>query len=84
MITLFLTPFNLAFADELDPILGYTVFTLTIDFFFLIDLIMCFFTAYVDDKNQTVDDRCEIAKEYLSGWFLIDLISIIPFEFMMA
>ncbi len=27
-----------------------------------------------------IDDRREIASRYLSGWFFIDLISVIPFD----
>ena len=30
-----------------------------------------------------IDDRMTIAKNYLSGWFLIDFLSILPFELVM-
>lgn len=32
---------------------------------------------------QIVDDRKVIAKNYLSGWFFIDLIAILPFNLIL-
>ena len=51
------------------------------DGFFLCDLIMCFFTT-IEDKEKMVEvtDQKVIVKEYLTGWFWVDSISIIPFD----
>ena len=44
------------------------------------DIIAIFNTATYDDDFSIIEDRCMIAKSYLSSWFWIDLVSIIPFE----
>jgi len=44
----------------------------------LVDIVLWFFTAYISDID-VVDDRWLIAKNYLRGLFIIDLLAIIPF-----
>ena len=83
MITLFLTPMNLAFADELDIVLWYNVFNYSIDCIFLIDIFVCFNTACLDEKNNVIDDRWVICRTYLTGWFAVDVISIVPFDLLL-
>lgn len=44
-------------------------------------MIINFFLVYFDeDKGQWVNTRPEIARHYLSTWFMIDFISIIPID----
>ena len=52
------------------------------DSLFLVDIFLCFNTAYYDEDYETVEDRCVIAKTYLSGWFTIDLLAIFPFDLL--
>lgn len=59
------------------------VFSYTVDLLFLIDIILIFNTAFVNSNLQMVDDRKVIAKKYLSGWFLIDIMSIMPFDLIL-
>jgi hypothetical protein len=40
--------------------------------------VLNFISAYYDDENNLVIDRCQIAKNYLKGWFIIDTIAIFP------
>jgi len=58
-----------------------------VDFLFVVDFVMQFLTAYVDEKGQWVkhllfDDqgvwKKSITCNYLTSWFFIDLISIFP------
>ncbi|CAG9312626.1 unnamed protein product [Blepharisma stoltei] len=56
---------------------------LTIDGLFIIDIIINFNTAYVDDEGKIITNRKSIAKRYLTTWFLIDLIACIPFPNLM-
>ena len=46
---------------------------------FIVDLCLNFNTAYLDGSHFIVD-RSLIARNYLMGWFWIDLASSIPFE----
>ena len=50
-----------------------------IDSVFLVDLILNFFTPFTD-KYDIATKHKTIAIHYLKGWFLLDLISLIPFE----
>ena len=59
-------------------------FNYSIDIFFALDILMNFNTATVDEHFNITDDRLEIALNYFKGWFLIDFLSIIPFELMTA
>ena len=43
-------PYRLAFVDE--ETMQWTVVYYCIDFFFLVDLVICFFTSYRDDYRQ--------------------------------
>lgn len=51
-----------------------------IDFFFFIDILVNFNTAILNEEFEVTDDRWLIAKEYLNSWFIVDLLSIIPFD----
>eukprot|EP00747_Dinoflagellata_sp_TGD_P117407 gnl/TRDRNA2_/TRDRNA2_172599_c2_seq1.p1 gnl/TRDRNA2_/TRDRNA2_172599_c2~~gnl/TRDRNA2_/TRDRNA2_172599_c2_seq1.p1 ORF type:complete len:688 (-),score=101.04 gnl/TRDRNA2_/TRDRNA2_172599_c2_seq1:330-2222(-) len=69
-------PLTFAFGDAL-----YIPFDDTIDWFFLWDVILNFFTSYVRDDVLVTDGR-KIACNYFQTWFLLDLLSSIPFELL--
>jgi hypothetical protein len=72
----------MAFADELDEIKWYVMFNYVIDILFAVDILVNFNSAIVDEEFKIIDDRSVVACTYLKGWFLIDLISIVPFELL--
>ena len=43
-------------------------------------MILTFFTAFYDSDHNVTTDKSSIAKNYLTSWFLIDFISIFPFD----
>jgi potassium voltage-gated channel Eag-related subfamily H protein 7 len=54
-----------------------------VDLSFFGDMIKTFFVSYFDEKRQEwISDHGVIAKRYLKFWFLIDLVSIMPFDMM--
>ena len=73
-------PFRLAFIEEYDYHweVSYYIF----DCFFLFDMVLTFNTTMSDETQKTkeITNRKEIAIYYLKGWFIIDLISILPFD----
>lgn len=83
LITCVLTPFNLAFEEDVADIFWYTTLNYSIDFLFLIDIIIIFNTTLKTEFDE-VPDRWEIFKEYTRSWFLIDLLSIMPFDILIA
>ena len=50
---------------------------------FFCDILIIFNTAYFDENFKVVDDRKVIAYKYLTGWFFIDLMSILPFDLIL-
>lgn len=78
MVVCVYTPIEIAFADIGEHKID--VFSLVIDILFLIDMIIIFNCAYYDMIYDIIDTRKEIALNYLKGWFLIDLLAIVPFE----
>lgn len=61
--------------------LGFVVFDSMIDCLFFIDMMLTFNTAYLDTHlEKYVYSRAKIAKNYLSFWFWIDLVSTVPID----
>ena len=56
------------------------VMNTTIDLLFVFDIIIIFNSAFYNEFNEILDDRKVIAKNYLTGWFTIDVVAIIPFD----
>lgn len=88
--TCMLTPIKLAFIeDDYKYINAWLTVEYFIDISFLFDIVLNFFTAFYIDEFIIEDDRAvniffksfqTIAKNYLTSWFAIDVIAIIPFE----
>ena len=53
---------------------------LCIDSLFLIDIFVSFISAYYDDDFVLRDNISTIASHYMKGWFIIDLLAILPLE----
>jgi hypothetical protein len=45
-------------------------------------MILCFLTAYFDPTENIVYDQKKIILNYLTGWFLIDAVSIFPIGYL--
>ena len=75
---------------------GIWIFESCIDVFFMVDLLLNFFTAVVPRENELVFSDTEsfipiaiadaryVAIAYLRSWFLVDFLSAIPFEFALV
>lgn len=80
VVTIFF-PLNMAFVTEESTLLT-SVYVL-VDFVFLLDIIMNFFTTYIDSvSNLEVLDHKRIALSYIKSWFVFDVFSIIPFDYL--
>ena len=78
ILTCIVTPVRIAFYEEDD--VSWTIINYTIDFFFFIDIVVSFNSAFYDEDFRIVDSRRIISRDYVRGWFLIDLLSIFPFQ----
>ncbi len=72
-----LIPFRLSF-DVIFPI-ELEIFSYIVDFYFLIDIILMFNTAYYD-KGNIVLNRKKIVLNYLKFWFWIDTVTSFPYN----
>jgi len=81
-------PYRMCFAKE--AVLGSTVYWLEfmIDMFFLLDVIFSFRTGYfvvssdtggAEEEQEVEYDRWRVALVYFKSWFVLDVISGIPF-----
>jgi len=77
-------PFRLCFYWDRDS----TPFVLlwiehSTDIIFVIDILLNFFTGFEDpNKSEIVIDLSSIAKRYLKGFFLFDLVATFPFQYV--
>jgi hypothetical protein len=69
-------PYRIAFEDVAPPPWFYA--DTVLDFLFIIDMILNFFTAIENDNGEIIIERKRIILTYIKGWFLIDLSSSIP------
>lgn len=74
------TPLQIALYEEIGKV--WTGINVTIDALFLIDVFINFNAAYRDENFTLIDDRHTIVLKYLTGWFFIDIVAIIPFELL--
>jgi hypothetical protein len=72
-------PYRLAFSNQDSK--AWSVVYNVIDVCFGVDIFLTFNTSYSDSENmKEIYDRKKIALNYLKGWFIIDLLSIVPFD----
>lgn len=76
------TPVQIALLDSVDG--AQEVMNYVIDSLFLIDILLIFNTALQDDDYAIIQDRALICKDYLQGWFIIDVVAILPLEHMIG
>ena len=75
-------PYRLGFG--LDDVGAWSIINWVMNFSFLIDVILTFFTSYYDsDLQANIFDQRLIAKRYLALWFWIDMFSILPIDSLM-
>ncbi|CAE7783508.1 unnamed protein product [Symbiodinium microadriaticum] len=76
-------PFRIGFGVEVSgAMLAIDIF---VDCLFVIDIVLTFFTAYLDEREVLVTNRLRIAQRYLRGFFVIDVASVFPAElFLLA
>eukprot|EP00347_Sterkiella_histriomuscorum_P008075 403346469 len=72
-------PFTFAFNVDTNIVL--TTFEIIIDSWFLLEIFLNFFTGFYD-KGVLILDGQKIFKNYMHGWFFMDLISSIPVSYM--
>lgn len=71
-------PYRLALIEHDN--MGWIIINGFIDICFLVDILVIFNRPIFDDNFFLVTNRKIIGKQYIKGWFLIDILAIIPFD----
>ena len=53
-----------------------------VDFFFIVDFFLNFFTSFYDNEENIITNHRAIIYNYLNKWFILDLLTSIPFSFI--
>ena len=74
-------PFDLAFSNNNCNVTDQELANLAIDCVFLCDLVLNFFTAYMDEETGILQVfKTKIALHYLKTWMFFDLVSSLPWD----
>jgi len=75
--------FTISENNESNEDKSWSIVYYTIEILFVIFIILQFFQEYQDPETfQIIRDHKKIALRYIKGWFFIDIISTIPYEFL--
>ncbi|CDW81599.1 cation channel family protein [Stylonychia lemnae] len=74
------SPYSIAFFETNDY--KWIIPNAILDFIFFIDIFINFSTAFYDKEFEKIEDRSKIARNYVTSWFTIDFLSIIPFDYI--
>lgn len=73
------TPYLVAFVEAVFWDF-WVVFDLCVNFLFCCDIVITFFSAYVNTEGEMEVNRATIACNYLKGWFWVDFLASMPFS----
>ena len=72
-------PVRLAFAFDQETPVGWLIYDWLVVTVFFTDMVLNFRTGYVEEGEVILSPR-KIARKYISGWFVVDLLSTIPWD----
>lgn len=89
LVSTITVPFRLAFSLDFEPIMAPVVAVDSVtDILFAIDIVLCFFsgfrTADESGASMVVLNHSAIVRRYLGGWFLLDVVSVFPFDMLIG
>ena len=76
------TPLFISFhkSNSENELTNWELVNVIVDIFFGIDIIVVFLSAFYDEDFIITENLKDIARNYIFGWFLLDLCAIIPFD----
>lgn len=79
LLTCFKSPYDIAFQTPDSP---FILIDWIIDGLFALEILITFNTVFYNHNFDRIDNRKDIATEYIKGWFLVDFICCIPFDLL--
>ena len=81
--TAIMVPYNVSFKTKQNN-LAWLVLDSVVDVIFLIDIVLNFHTTFVGPAGEVISDAKLIRMNYLRTWFVIDLLSCLPYDIINA
>ncbi|KAF1376595.1 hypothetical protein PFLUV_G00213100 [Perca fluviatilis] len=81
--TAIMVPYNVSFKTKQNN-LAWLVVDSIVDVVFLIDIVLNFHTTFVGPAGEVISDAKLIRMNYLRTWFVIDLLSCLPYDIINA
>ena len=78
--TAIMVPYNVAFKNKTSEDVSLLVVDSIVDVIFFIDIVLNFHTTFVGPGGEVVSDPKIIRMNYLKSWFIIDLLSCLPYD----
>ncbi|KAK5643336.1 hypothetical protein RI129_007181 [Pyrocoelia pectoralis] len=78
--TAIMVPYNVAFKNKTSEDVSLLVVDSIVDVIFFIDIVLNFHTTFVGPGGEVVSDPKIIRMNYLRSWFVIDLLSCLPYD----
>lgn len=71
-------PFRIGFSSDATVYSAVFWWELLVDCYFWIDIMLNFRTGYYNRYGKLVIDQRKVCKRYAKGWFLLDVVSVLP------
>uniref|UniRef100_H2MSS2 Potassium voltage-gated channel, subfamily H (eag-related), member 5a n=1 Tax=Oryzias latipes TaxID=8090 RepID=H2MSS2_ORYLA len=81
--TAIMVPYNVSFRTKQNN-LAWLVVDSVVDVIFLVDIVLNFHTTFVGPAGEVISDAKQIRMNYLKTWFVIDLLSCLPYDIINA
>ncbi|KAJ8410365.1 hypothetical protein AAFF_G00203460 [Aldrovandia affinis] len=81
--TAIMVPYNVSFKTRQNNI-AWLVLDSVVDVIFLVDIVLNFHTTFVGPGGEVISDPKLIRMNYLKTWFVIDLLSCLPYDIINA
>ncbi|KAK3784582.1 hypothetical protein RRG08_003390 [Elysia crispata] len=78
--TAIMVPYNAAFKVKTMDQLPLLVIDSMVDVVFFVDIVLNFHTTFVGPSGEVISDPRIIRMNYLKSWFVIDLLSCLPYD----
>ncbi|XP_071080038.1 voltage-gated delayed rectifier potassium channel KCNH1-like isoform X2 [Haliotis cracherodii] len=78
--TAIMVPYNAAFKIKTMDQLPLLVIDSMVDVVFFVDIVLNFHTTFVGPSGEVISDPKIIRMNYLKSWFVIDLLSCLPYD----
>ncbi|KAM7542145.1 hypothetical protein Aperf_G00000016874 [Anoplocephala perfoliata] len=78
--TAVMVPYNAAFRSKTIDDVIFLVIDSIVDVIFFIDIVLNFHTTFVGPQGEVISDATVIRINYLKSWFIVDLLSCLPYD----